>query len=48
MKQLAILVLSSILVQCQTSKNEPMPRTDFYISEHSITYKNKNYLLENL
>jgi hypothetical protein len=41
MKQLVILILSSIMVQCQTSKKEPMQGTDFYISEHTITYKNK-------
>jgi hypothetical protein len=41
MKQLAILILSSMLMQCQTSKKEPMPETDFYISEHTITYKNQ-------
>lgn len=39
MKQIVIVILSSIMVQCQTSKKEPMPETDFYISEHSITYK---------
>jgi hypothetical protein len=41
MKQFAILIFSSILMHCQTSKKEPMPETDFYISEHSITYKNQ-------
>jgi hypothetical protein len=41
MKQFAILILSSILMQCQTSKKETMPQTDFYISEHSISYKSK-------
>lgn len=41
MKQFAILILSSIFMQCQTSKKETMPQTDFYISEHNITYKNK-------
>ncbi|OOV17481.1 hypothetical protein [Flavobacterium sp. LM4] len=41
MKQLAILLLSTIFMQCQTPKKEFMPETDFYISEHSITYKNK-------
>ncbi|PXY46650.1 DUF7738 domain-containing protein [Flavobacterium hydrophilum] len=41
MKQFAILILSSILMQCQTSKKETMPKTDFYISEHTITYKSK-------
>lgn len=30
-----------MLMQCQTSKKEPMPKTDFYISEHTITYKNQ-------
>jgi hypothetical protein len=39
MKQFAILIFSSILMHCQTSKKEPMPETDFYISEHTITYK---------
>ncbi|KUJ60509.1 hypothetical protein AR687_17200 [Flavobacteriaceae bacterium CRH] len=39
MKQLAILILSSMLIQCQSSKKESMPETDFYISEHTITYK---------
>ena len=28
-------------MQCQTSKKETMPQTDFYISGHNITYKNK-------
>lgn len=28
-------------MQCQTSKKETMPQTDFYISEHSISYKSK-------
>ncbi|MFB9064844.1 DUF7738 domain-containing protein, partial [Flavobacterium branchiarum] len=41
MKQLVILILSSIMLQCQSSKKEPMQGTDFYISEHSITYKNQ-------
>nr|WP_294924787.1 hypothetical protein [uncultured Flavobacterium sp.] len=41
MKHIAILILSSIIVQCQTSKKEKMPQADFYLSEHSITYKNK-------
>lgn len=39
MKQLAILLLSTIFMQCQPPKKELMPETDFYISEHSITYK---------
>lgn len=41
MKQLVILLLSTVLMQCQTPKKELMLKTDFYISEHSITYKNK-------
>ncbi|MBZ4041117.1 DUF7738 domain-containing protein [Flavobacterium hibisci] len=41
MKQLAILLLSTLFIQCQTTKKELMPETDFYISEHSITYKNQ-------
>jgi hypothetical protein len=41
MKLLAISILSSIIVQCQTSKKEPMLETDFYIREHTITYKNQ-------
>lgn len=28
-------------MQCQTSKKETMPDTEFYISEHNITYKRK-------
>ncbi|WP_269236337.1 hypothetical protein [Flavobacterium flavigenum] len=40
MKQLAIILLSTILMQCQTPKKELMPGTEFYISEHSITYRN--------
>lgn len=32
-------MLSSFFMQCQTSKKEPMLETDFYISEHTITYK---------
>ena len=41
MKQLAILLLSTIFMQCQTPKKEFMPETGFYISKHSITYKNQ-------
>src|SRR4051812_8617992 len=41
MKQLVILLLSTMLMQCQSSKKESMPETDFYVSEHSITYKNQ-------
>lgn len=42
MKQIIILLLlSSILLQCQTKK-EPMPATDFYISEQKITYKGQD------
>ncbi|TRX36227.1 hypothetical protein FNW52_09380 [Flavobacterium sp. ZT3R18] len=41
MKLLAISILTSIIVQCQTSKKESMPEIDFYISEHAITYKNQ-------
>ncbi len=42
MKQIIILFfLMSLLLQCQT-KNEPMPTTDFYISEQKITYKNQD------
>jgi hypothetical protein len=29
------------MVQCQNSKKEPIQGADFYISEHNITYKNK-------
>ncbi|MCV9926621.1 hypothetical protein OIU83_03120 [Flavobacterium sp. LS1R49] len=41
MKQLVILILSSFFMQCQNFKKEPMLETDFYISEHAITYKNQ-------
>lgn len=41
MKQFAILLFSTVFMQCQTPKNKTMTQTDFYISEHNITYKNK-------
>jgi hypothetical protein len=40
MKYSLILILSSILLQCQNPKSN-ISTTDFYISEHTITYKNQ-------
>ncbi|MEO7975561.1 hypothetical protein [Flavobacterium sp.] len=40
MKYFLILFLNSTFLQCQTSKAD-IPETDFYISEHTITYKNQ-------
>ena len=34
--------MCSFLSHCQTSKKETVQETDFYISEHTITYKNKD------
>ncbi len=36
-----LFLISSILLQCQSQK-EPMPTTDFYISEQKITYKGQD------
>jgi hypothetical protein len=41
MKYSLILILSSILLQCQNPKSN-ISTTDFYISEHTITYKNQD------
>lgn len=42
MKKIFLLsLLMSLLIQCQ-NKKEPMPTTDFYISEQKITYKNQD------
>ena len=42
MKYFLIILLCCFLSHCQTSKKETVQETDFYISEHSITYKNKD------